>query len=160
VQCLNRTALARTEAQISAFAQVALWVMAGLGGAFIPTWVMGEFLGNIGKMVPKYWAIQAYTDVMIRWQGLAEIGTDGSGLVEVLPNPHPLWLRRRLFLGRHVAFHVRIVYTWVNPPPVVKGGGTESVEGTEGGNLRAGTRDEKVCLRNGRYQSSSEGGDK
>jgi ABC-2 type transport system permease protein len=69
-------ALARTEAQISAIAQVALWVMAALGGAFIPTWVMGEFLGNIGKVVPHYWAIQAYTGIMVRGQGLANIGVD------------------------------------------------------------------------------------
>lgn len=73
-------ALSRTEAQISAIAQVALWVMAALGGAFIPTWVMGEFLGNVGKVVPQYWAIQAYTDVMIRGQGLAEIGTELAAL--------------------------------------------------------------------------------
>jgi ABC-2 type transport system permease protein len=73
-------ALARTEAQISAIAQVALWVMAALGGAFIPTWIMGEFLGSIGKIVPHYWAIQAYTNVMIRGQGLAEIGTEVAAL--------------------------------------------------------------------------------
>ncbi len=69
-------ALARTESQISAIAQVALWVMAVLGGAFIPTWVMGEFLGSIGKFVPQYWAIEAFTNVMVRGQGLAEIGTE------------------------------------------------------------------------------------
>ena len=69
-------ALARTESQISAIAQVALWVMAVLGGAFIPTWVMGEFLGSIGKFVPQYGAIEAFTNVMVRGQGLAEIGTE------------------------------------------------------------------------------------
>jgi ABC-2 type transport system permease protein len=69
-------ALARTEAQISAIAQVALWVMAALGGAFIPTWIMGEFLGSIGKVVPHYWAIQAYTGIMVRGQSLADIGID------------------------------------------------------------------------------------
>ena len=69
-------ALARTESQITAIAQMALWVMAALGGAFIPTWVMGEFLGSIGKLVPQYWAIEAFTNVMVRGQGLAEIGTE------------------------------------------------------------------------------------
>jgi ABC-2 type transport system permease protein len=69
-------ALARTESQITAIAQVALWVMAALGGAFIPTWVMGEFLGSVGKFVPQYWAIEAFTNVMVRGQGLAEIATE------------------------------------------------------------------------------------
>jgi ABC-2 type transport system permease protein len=50
--------------------------MAALGGAFIPTWVMGEFLGSVGKFVPQYWAIEAFTNVMIRGQGLAEIATE------------------------------------------------------------------------------------
>ena len=57
-------ALARSESQITAIALVALWVMAALGGALIPTWVTGEFLGSIGKFMPQYWAIEALAKTM------------------------------------------------------------------------------------------------
>lgn len=73
-------ALARTETQISAIAQMALWVMAALGGAFIPTWVLGTFISNIAKFVPQYWAIEAFTNVMVRGQGLADIGVELAAL--------------------------------------------------------------------------------
>jgi ABC-2 type transport system permease protein len=66
-------ALARTAAQIGGISTVVLWVAGMVGGAFIPTFMLGDFLNTIGKVVPHYWAIQAYNDIMIRNQGLVDI---------------------------------------------------------------------------------------
>jgi ABC-2 type transport system permease protein len=68
-------ALARTESQVGGISSVILWVAGMVGGAFIPAFLLGNFLNTIGKVVPHYWALQAYSDLMIR----------GKGLVDVLP---------------------------------------------------------------------------
>jgi ABC-2 type transport system permease protein len=66
-------ALARTEGQIGGLSTTILWVAGLVGGAFIPAFIMGDFLNTIGKVVPHYWALQAYNDLMIRGQGLVDI---------------------------------------------------------------------------------------
>ena len=66
-------ALCRTESQVGGVSSVVLWVAGMVGGAFIPAFVLGDFLNTIGKVVPHYWALQAYNDLMIRGQGLADI---------------------------------------------------------------------------------------
>jgi ABC-2 type transport system permease protein len=68
-------ALARTENQVGGIATVLLWTAGMVGGAFIPAFLLGNFLNTIGKVVPHYWALQAYNDLLIR----------GKGLVDVLP---------------------------------------------------------------------------
>jgi ABC-2 type transport system permease protein len=68
-------ALARTESQISGIASVVLWVAGAVAGAFIPQFALGDFLTAIGQVTPHYWAISAYTDVMVRSKGLADVGT-------------------------------------------------------------------------------------
>ncbi len=66
-------AIARTESQIGGISSLFLWVAGLVGGAFIPAFVLGDFLNTIGKVVPHYWAIQAYTDLMVRGQGVTDI---------------------------------------------------------------------------------------
>jgi ABC-2 type transport system permease protein len=66
-------ALCRTEAQIGGISSVVLWVAGMVGGAFIPAFFLGDFLNTIGKVVPHYWALQAYNDLMIRGLGVADI---------------------------------------------------------------------------------------
>jgi ABC-2 type transport system permease protein len=66
-------ALARTEGQVGGISTLILWVAGLVGGAFIPAFVLGDFLNAIGKVVPQYWALQAYNNLMIRGQGLADI---------------------------------------------------------------------------------------
>lgn len=66
-------ALARTEGQVGGISTVVLWVAGMVGGAFLPTFILGGFLGTVGKVVPHYWALRAYNDLMIRNQGLAGI---------------------------------------------------------------------------------------
>jgi ABC-2 type transport system permease protein len=66
-------ALARTESQVGGISTLILWVAGLVGGAFIPAFVLGDFLNAIGKVVPHYWALQGYTNLMIRNQGLVDI---------------------------------------------------------------------------------------
>lgn len=71
-------AICRTENQISALGSVVLWIMGAVSGAFIPQFILGDFLGTIGKIVPHYWAIGAYQDILVRGQGLAGIATEAG----------------------------------------------------------------------------------
>jgi ABC-2 type transport system permease protein len=66
-------ALARTESQVGGISTLILWVAGLVGGAFIPAFVLGDFLNTVGKIVPQYWALQAYNNLMIRGQGLVDI---------------------------------------------------------------------------------------
>jgi ABC-2 type transport system permease protein len=74
-------ALARTEGQISGIATVVLWVAGAVAGAFIPQFLLGDFLNTVGRVTPHYWAISAYTGVIVRSQGLADITTQLGILV-------------------------------------------------------------------------------
>ena len=69
-------ALARTEKQITTLGAMILWVMGAVSGAFIPQFVLGGFLGSVGKVVPHYWAIAAYQDVIVRNQGFSGIALE------------------------------------------------------------------------------------
>jgi ABC-2 type transport system permease protein len=44
-----------------------------VGGAFIPNFLLGDFLGTVGKIVPHFWANQAFNDLMIRGHGVGAI---------------------------------------------------------------------------------------
>jgi ABC-2 type transport system permease protein len=66
-------AIARTQSQVGGISTLFLWVAGLVGGAFIPAFVLGDLLNAIGKVVPHYWAIQAYTDLMVRGQGVTDI---------------------------------------------------------------------------------------
>jgi ABC-2 type transport system permease protein len=67
-------ALCRTEGQISGMATAVLWVAGAVAGAFIPQFLLGNILSTIGKVTPHYWAISAFSDVIVRGEGLAGIG--------------------------------------------------------------------------------------
>jgi ABC-2 type transport system permease protein len=67
-------AIAKTENQISTLGAVVLWVMGAVSGAFIPQFFLGEFLGTVGKLIPHYWAIAAFQDVLVRGEGVGGIG--------------------------------------------------------------------------------------
>jgi ABC-2 type transport system permease protein len=73
-------AVARTEAQIGGVSMVALWLMGLVGGAFIPAFLLGDVFSAIGKVVPHYWAILGYHNLLVRGQSLAEIGTELAAL--------------------------------------------------------------------------------
>jgi len=67
-------AVCRTEGQISGMASAVLWIAGAVAGAFIPQFLLGNVLGAIGKVTPQYWAISAYSDVIVRGEALTGIG--------------------------------------------------------------------------------------
>jgi ABC-2 type transport system permease protein len=69
-------ALARTEAQIGGLSTLLLWTMGAVGGCLFPPFLLGGILDTIGKIVPHYWAIQAYHDLIVRGRGLADVTTE------------------------------------------------------------------------------------
>jgi ABC-2 type transport system permease protein len=69
-------ALARTESQVGSISSVGLWVMGALGGAFMPTFLLGGFMETISKVVPHSWAATAYYDLLLRGKGIADIGPE------------------------------------------------------------------------------------
>ncbi len=66
-------AIARTESQVGSISSVGLWVMGALGGAFMPTFLLGGFIEAISKAVPHSWAATAFYDLLLRGKGLADI---------------------------------------------------------------------------------------
>lgn len=66
-------AVARTEAQIGGFAGLVLWVMAFVGGCFIPLFLLNESMATIGQLTPHYWAVTGFYDLLTRGQGLSAI---------------------------------------------------------------------------------------
>ncbi|MGD9030969.1 MAG: ABC transporter permease [Anaerolineae bacterium] len=69
-------AIARTENQIGGLSNVLVWVMGILGGGIVPLFLLESFLGPVPRIVPHYWAIRAYNDLMIRGLGLADVTTE------------------------------------------------------------------------------------
>jgi|LGVF01.1.fsa_nt_gb ABC-2 type transport system permease protein len=69
-------AIARTEAQIGGLATLVMWTMGAVGGCLFPPFLLGGLLDIVGKVVPHYWAIQAYQDLIVRGQGLTDVATE------------------------------------------------------------------------------------
>ena len=65
--------IARTEAQIGGIAGMVLWVLAFLGGCFIPLFLINESMATIGQVTPHYWAVTGFYDLLTRGQGLASV---------------------------------------------------------------------------------------
>jgi ABC-2 type transport system permease protein len=66
-------AIAKTEAQIGGVSALVLWVLAFLGGSFIPLFLINESMATIGQVTPHYWAVTGFYDLLTRGQGLAAI---------------------------------------------------------------------------------------
>jgi ABC-2 type transport system permease protein len=65
--------LAQSEAQAGALAAVVLWVMAAIGGAIFPTFLMSGALKSLSTVVPHSWALRAYNALFVYGQGLGDI---------------------------------------------------------------------------------------
>jgi len=65
--------LCRTEAQVSGFSMVLLWVMGALGGSFYPTFLMSGFLRTASALVPHSWALRAYNGLLVEGGTLADV---------------------------------------------------------------------------------------
>jgi ABC-2 type transport system permease protein len=66
-------AIARTEAQIGGISALVLWVLAFLGGSFIPLFLINESMATLGQVTPHYWAVTGFYDLLTRGQGLTAV---------------------------------------------------------------------------------------
>jgi ABC-2 type transport system permease protein len=66
-------AIAKTEAQIGGISGLVLWVLAFLGGSFIPLFLINDSMATIGQITPHYWAVTGFYDLLTRGQGLPAI---------------------------------------------------------------------------------------
>ena len=66
-------ALARTPGQVSGLSSVMLWLAAIVGGSMIPAFMFPETLQIVSRVVPHYWANQAYFDLIFRQASLPEV---------------------------------------------------------------------------------------
>ena len=83
VICLCSTALgillaaiARTENQIGGLSSLLVWGLGILGGAFIPIFILDNFLGPVVKFIPQYWANRALSSLMLRGLGLTDVAIE------------------------------------------------------------------------------------
>jgi ABC-2 type transport system permease protein len=65
-------AFARTEEQVVAWSLIAMFVLAGLGGAWFPLEVTGAAFRTVGHVMPTAWAMDAYRAVLLRGAGVAQ----------------------------------------------------------------------------------------
>ena len=74
-------AIARTEGQIGGLSTLLVWGLGILGGAFIPIFILDNFLGPVVKIIPQYWANRALSSLMLRGLGLADVATEIAALL-------------------------------------------------------------------------------
>jgi ABC-2 type transport system permease protein len=65
--------LAKTESQAGGLSTLALFLAAIMAGSLIPLFLFPEALANMARVVPHYWANQAYYGLIFRGLTLAEI---------------------------------------------------------------------------------------
>jgi ABC-2 type transport system permease protein len=65
-------AIARTEGQIGGLSTVVLWVL-GFAGALLTGIPSGSLLDSIRRLIPHYWANAAFTELLVRGHGLADV---------------------------------------------------------------------------------------
>ncbi len=68
------TAFARTSVQLNTFTNLFAILAAGLGGALVPIAVLPEWVATVGRLVPTYWAMESFLDVIL----------EGANVVDVL----------------------------------------------------------------------------
>ena len=82
-------ALVRTPEATGGVGALIAVMMAAIGGCFVPTFVMPNFLQKLSKIVPHAWALQGYQDVLIR----------GYGIGQVMPEVGVLLIFAAVFFG-------------------------------------------------------------
>jgi ABC-2 type transport system permease protein len=66
-------AIAKTEGQLSGLGSLLLFMTALLAGSFIPLFMFPAGLENMARMVPQYWANQAFYGLIFRGQTLVDV---------------------------------------------------------------------------------------
>jgi ABC-2 type transport system permease protein len=66
-------ALAAREEQVITWSLIAMFLFAGLGGAWFPLEVAGEAFATIGHVMPTAWAMDGLQNIVVRGQGLGSV---------------------------------------------------------------------------------------
>jgi ABC-2 type transport system permease protein len=67
------TALSRTMQQLNAIGSVGGFAMAMLGGAMVPVVVMPGWAQTLAPLMPTYWAMQSFQDIVFDAAGVADV---------------------------------------------------------------------------------------
>jgi ABC-2 type transport system permease protein len=62
--------LAKTEEQVIIFSMILMFILSGLGGAWMPLEVTGETFQTIGHLLPTAWAMDGIQNIIVRGLGL------------------------------------------------------------------------------------------
>jgi ABC-2 type transport system permease protein len=65
--------LAKTEEQSILFALIPMFILSGLGGAWIPLEFTGKVFQTIGHFTPVAWAMDGYKDILLRGLGISSM---------------------------------------------------------------------------------------
>jgi ABC-2 type transport system permease protein len=66
-------ALAQTEDQVIIYALVPMFILAGMGGAWVPLEFTGKTFQAIGHLLPTAWAMDGFENIVIRGLGLESV---------------------------------------------------------------------------------------
>jgi ABC-2 type transport system permease protein len=66
-------ALAKSEEQVIVFALIPMFVLAALGGAWVPLEIMPEGFQSIARLTPVAWIMDGFRDIVLRGQGLEAV---------------------------------------------------------------------------------------
>ena len=66
-------ALAKTEEQVIVFALIPMFVLAPLGGAWVPLEITPETFQKIAYFTPLAWVVEGFKDITVRGQGIQAI---------------------------------------------------------------------------------------
>jgi ABC-2 type transport system permease protein len=72
--------LARTEEQAIAFSLIPMFVLSGLGGAWVPLEVTGATFQAIGHISPVAWAMDGFKNISVRGFGLESVLVPAAAL--------------------------------------------------------------------------------
>jgi ABC-2 type transport system permease protein len=100
---LLAAALGGNEDRVAALTPPIGIVLATLGGCTVPIEVFPDSMVTVARLTPHYWAMQGWTAVVLRGEGVASIGTEIAvlgGYAAVLLALAVWWLRRALVAGR------------------------------------------------------------
>ena len=73
--------VARTYAQANALANILMYTVAALGGAWWPIEIVPGWMQQIARLTPTYWAMQGFQDIIVRGLGLAAVLPDAGVLL-------------------------------------------------------------------------------
>jgi ABC-2 type transport system permease protein len=66
-------ALAKTEEQVTVLALIPMFILAGLGGAWVPLEVMPAGFQGFARLTPLAWMMTGFQEIIIRGRGLEAV---------------------------------------------------------------------------------------